>query len=506
VAKRESEQLKYRPVPTPAPSQQYLDAELRRLQLATELAQAVTLTQLNAAPDKITDGQIIYADGTNFNPGDGENIYARLNGAWQSLGGGLNGDANETISGNWTFTGDIQAPTIFDTSGTDWVIKFERSGSNTGGFYHDLTSQYWLNSSGNTLIQNEYGSQEMIVPGAFEFSGTTPLIFNVPNTSTDPDIRFEINDTLTALIRWDSSENKLNFQDRQTTGENIFTIDLDAGFVRVGQHSSVGTMVELGQDNTGTSGAVGTTQHTDSASLSYRAYLAYDCFWDDSLDQWTAIRPTLGRKSALTLGYHDAGLQYKYYDSASSSFTDANFQTEFYIDSVNNVEAHFYNDIKFYDGGSTLAYHFDHSADVLKILQGRRTRIYNSTNAYYTDAWVTSNSKSPNSLHYLGDSSQGGSFRVQAVALADDATATFSVGSYYIAFVLNTYNRTAFAHFGGTTTQAPQDFGSGSLVSFGTSNPNIDGRVNIWPSASGEFSIKNRLGSSRSFYIFTLEL
>jgi hypothetical protein len=141
-----------------------------------------------------------------------------------------------------------------------------------------------------------------------------------------------------------------------------------------------------------------------------------------------------------------------------------------------------------------------------QLLEGNKYRVFDSTSVYYNDVYVAANAKDPARLVYFGDSSDGGSFRCQKITIADDATKTLAVGSYAICFLLSTYNRQAFAHFGITTTQAPQDFGSGPLISMGSANPDVDGDVNIWPSASGELSIKNRLGSSRSFYLFTLEL
>jgi len=39
----------------------------------------------NAAPAKPTDGDVVYADGTDWNPGSGEGIYARYNSTWNKL-------------------------------------------------------------------------------------------------------------------------------------------------------------------------------------------------------------------------------------------------------------------------------------------------------------------------------------------------------------------------------------------------------------------------------------
>ena len=43
------------------------------------------LEQTNVAPEKPRDGDIRYADGTNWNPGSGIGIYAYIGGAWTKL-------------------------------------------------------------------------------------------------------------------------------------------------------------------------------------------------------------------------------------------------------------------------------------------------------------------------------------------------------------------------------------------------------------------------------------
>ena len=43
------------------------------------------LEQTNVAPVKPRDGDIKYADGTNWNPGSGVGVYAYIGGAWTKL-------------------------------------------------------------------------------------------------------------------------------------------------------------------------------------------------------------------------------------------------------------------------------------------------------------------------------------------------------------------------------------------------------------------------------------
>lgn len=65
----------------------YLSSELDRI--ATELTAAqevLRLMERAEAPVKYADGYVVYADGTNWNPGGGEDLYVRLAGAWMKPG------------------------------------------------------------------------------------------------------------------------------------------------------------------------------------------------------------------------------------------------------------------------------------------------------------------------------------------------------------------------------------------------------------------------------------
>jgi len=61
---------------------EYLQRELRRIATTLDGVEEILLTERNVAPDKPRDGQIVLADGTNFNPGSGVGFYGRRNGIW----------------------------------------------------------------------------------------------------------------------------------------------------------------------------------------------------------------------------------------------------------------------------------------------------------------------------------------------------------------------------------------------------------------------------------------
>ena len=78
--------MKYSP-PGTTPAQRLGD-ELRHIAdaLSEVETDTVLLKQWNAEPDKLYDGLVAYADGSNWNPGSGEGFYGYYNAAWHSLG------------------------------------------------------------------------------------------------------------------------------------------------------------------------------------------------------------------------------------------------------------------------------------------------------------------------------------------------------------------------------------------------------------------------------------
>ena len=80
--------------------------------------------------------------------------------------------------------------------------------------------------------------------------------------------------------------------------------------------NAIGSYLQLGVDAGGAAAAFGTARNTDAAALNYRTYLAYDCYWDETSDQWTAIRTTLGRKWMLDMGYHNDAFRVRRFDGA----------------------------------------------------------------------------------------------------------------------------------------------------------------------------------------------
>lgn len=53
--------------------------------LSAPTVRVVTFAQLSAEPAKIGNGDVVFADGSNWNPGSGAGVYARVSGAWVKL-------------------------------------------------------------------------------------------------------------------------------------------------------------------------------------------------------------------------------------------------------------------------------------------------------------------------------------------------------------------------------------------------------------------------------------
>jgi hypothetical protein len=81
-------------IPGPAPSEnaqmsEIISAIWREFSAVAEAvngkSEMQSMAPLAVEPAKPRDGMIVYADGTNWNPGSGEGAYERRAGAWAKL-------------------------------------------------------------------------------------------------------------------------------------------------------------------------------------------------------------------------------------------------------------------------------------------------------------------------------------------------------------------------------------------------------------------------------------
>jgi len=71
---------------SPDPTVQYLLRELQKIQTQFQLGIAQTIIFHTSEPNRPYEGMMVGADGTEWNPGSGRGIYARVNSAWVKLG------------------------------------------------------------------------------------------------------------------------------------------------------------------------------------------------------------------------------------------------------------------------------------------------------------------------------------------------------------------------------------------------------------------------------------
>lgn len=77
--------MRYTPAPTQAKTvedlRRWASAELQRVADSSEAAQTPTISISYAAPAKPITGQLVFADGTQWNPGSGRGLYY-FDGVW----------------------------------------------------------------------------------------------------------------------------------------------------------------------------------------------------------------------------------------------------------------------------------------------------------------------------------------------------------------------------------------------------------------------------------------
>lgn len=117
---------KYFPEPPPEPKLpefralgEYVFRELNRISQSIFTDVYLNLEETFVASDKPQNGDVVFADGTSWNPGNGRGIYAYIGGTWVKLGIGIGDDltlddlfvddivADDISANDITFTGNL---------------------------------------------------------------------------------------------------------------------------------------------------------------------------------------------------------------------------------------------------------------------------------------------------------------------------------------------------------------------------------------------------------------
>jgi len=64
----------------------WLRQELEKIESAFVDFDFAQLKELHVEPVRPRDGMVVFADGTDWDPGSGQGFYGYYNGAWESLG------------------------------------------------------------------------------------------------------------------------------------------------------------------------------------------------------------------------------------------------------------------------------------------------------------------------------------------------------------------------------------------------------------------------------------
>lgn len=150
--------------------QEYLAREFARLASTFERLENLFLNPLAVAPTKPETGQVIYANGTNFNPGNGAGFYGRVGSTWVKLGIGTGDDLTlddltaDQITATMLTANGLQFPSsavlssnvnnLDDYSEESWTPSYVPSSGAFSAITYDASRAGVLTKIGNLVIFN----------------------------------------------------------------------------------------------------------------------------------------------------------------------------------------------------------------------------------------------------------------------------------------------------------------------------------------------------------------
>jgi len=162
--------------------------ELRRIATGINTVNNLALVPLAAEPARYSEGDVVYADGTNWNPGSGAGAYIRSASAWVAMAGG--GIANVVEDTSPQLGGDLDS-NGFDIIATspDALIIQDSIASFTGAFSADDGG--WYRFDGDSLgVGYGFYFYDTGTVGVYDVSGTTPG--DPPTTADTPYAEFTL--------------------------------------------------------------------------------------------------------------------------------------------------------------------------------------------------------------------------------------------------------------------------------------------------------------------------
>lgn len=200
--------MKFAPEPVPLTVgnpelQEYLYRELSRIGNALEQADVVGLSETTVEPDKPREGDIVYADGTAWNPtGEGQGFYGFVSSAWVKLDNvGVSGPisvTDVTASGNVRLTNTNEVT----LASTNHALQIGlSSGQNLAFDTNEIQSRN--NGAAAVLELNPHGGT-INTGGAVDIAGTLD-IGALADVETVINGKQPLDTTLTALAGYNTN-------------------------------------------------------------------------------------------------------------------------------------------------------------------------------------------------------------------------------------------------------------------------------------------------------------
>jgi hypothetical protein len=125
--------------------QKYLQQQLQNIAIALQQTTAEVFVPISAAPSRPTSGMLIYADGTNWNPGSGAGPYIYLGGNWVFLG-------VQAARATFACKANLNAATQTVNTNTTAQLTLDGITLNEGSYFDNVTNYRWTPPSGHVCI------------------------------------------------------------------------------------------------------------------------------------------------------------------------------------------------------------------------------------------------------------------------------------------------------------------------------------------------------------------
>lgn len=123
----------------------WVEGELQRLARSGTEAELVPFREHHVAIERPREGMLVRADGTDWDPGEGQGLYQRIGGVWEKLGGALaDGDYGDISISSGVWSIDDNAVTNTELANmAEATVKLRAAGAGTGDPIDGTADQLW---------------------------------------------------------------------------------------------------------------------------------------------------------------------------------------------------------------------------------------------------------------------------------------------------------------------------------------------------------------------------